>query len=575
MAEKEKRAKSSEHAVKAARTERAGKMTGTEGMTGTEKKARTENMAGTGRMVGTGNMIGTDRNTEERTKGLTGAIRAINPESTGSLKRAKRAGILAGVLLASAVLAGCGKKNKDYDVYFFNGKSEIAESIQDAARKYEEETGKKVKVFTVGTAEGSETLRAEIKSRDYPTVFATNAIGIEEWKSAGYAMDASGIQNEELKALYESIPDALRLQFEREGNYGIPYNIEGYGLIANRQLLQEILGADSMETFQSDYKSATYEEFQGMLEALDGYIKNGTGSTFSLNGNPYTVREGKTSLTEKLTGVLAIAGAEKWTYGNHYGNYAISTVYETVYDVRESSAERADALREPIIKSLKELEYLTGFAAGPEGAVERGPQFINSTVTGYDQAIQILAEGKAVFIKNGNWIYPNVAKISQETADSLMMLPMKLNFSDEDFAVEGLTIDKMNRSIPEFVSQYYVINAKATEDERREAEDFVLWLNTSETGKDFIINEFAFVPFHADGSVVLDNPLSNDLIRYKEEGNLLANPFDAAPASWGVEYYGRYIMEELFTNPEDWPEERLEEIADACIAGWKSGMEEW
>lgn len=330
-----------------------------------------------------------------------------------------------------------------------------------------------------------------------------------------------------------------------------------------------------MDGFISDYKAASYEEFQGMLEALDGHIKRGAGSAFALNGNTYAAREGRTPLTERLTGVLAIAGAEKWTYGNHYGNYAVSTVYETVYDVRESEASQADALKVPIIKSLRELEYLTGFAAGPEGPVERGPQFINSTVTGYDQAIQMIAEGKAIFIKNGNWIYPNVAKISRETADSLVMLPMKMNFADEDFLVEGLTAEKMNRSIPEFVSQYYVINARATEEERREAEAFVLWLNTSETGRNLIVNDFAFVPFQADGSVVLDNPLSNDLIRYKEEGNLLANPFDAAPGSWGVEAYGKYIMEELLINPEDWTEEELEEIARKCIANWKSGMEEW
>lgn len=489
--------------------------------------------------------------------------------------KAKRAGILIGALLAAISLGGCGKSEKDYDVYFFNGKSEIAESLQDVVQKYEEETGKKVKVFTVGTGEGTETLRSEIKSKDYPTVFATNAIGIEEWKSAGYALDVSGIQNEELKALYESIPEALRLQFEREGNYGVPYNIEGYGLIANQQMLEEILETEDMDGFKSDYKAASYEEFQGMLEALDQYIKNDEGGSFLLNGNTYTVRSDKTETTKNLTGVLAIAGAEKWTYGNHFGNYPVSAVYGTVYDVREEEPEYAEHLREPIIKSLQELNYLTRFAAGADGPVERGPQFINSTVTGYDQAIQMIAEQKAIFIKNGNWIYPNVAKISEETADNLTMLPMKLNFADEDILVEGLTAEKMNRSIPEFVSQYYVINAKATEEERREAEDFVLWLNTSEEGQDFIVNDFAFVPFNADENIVLDNPLSNDLIRYKEEGNLLANPFDAAPASWGLESYGKYIMEELFIDSEDWDEERLEEIADNCIADWKSGMEEW
>lgn len=48
--------------------------------------------------------------------------------------------------------------------------------------------------------------------------------------------------------------------------------------------------------------------------------------------------------------------------------------------------------------------------------------------------------------------------------------------------VDGLTVDQMNRSVPEFVSQYYIVNKKATEQEKKDAEDFLLWLNTSETG---------------------------------------------------------------------------------------------
>ena len=160
----------------------------------------------------------------------------------------------------------------------------------------------------------------------------------------------------------------------------------------------------------------------------------------------------------------------------------------------------------------------------------------------------MLAEKKAIFMKNGNWIYSNVQKISEETAKNLIMLPVKVSFNESDVTADGMTPEKMNRSIPEFVSQYYVINAKATEEERRDAEDFVYWLNTSEKGLDFIVNDFAFVPFNADADTQLDNPLSNDLIEYKLADDLLANPFDAAPASWGLESYGKYVMEDLFTQ---------------------------
>lgn len=62
-------------------------------------------------------------------------------------------------------LSGCGQTAKDYDVYFFNSKSEIAESLDELAAKYEEETGKRVKTFTVGTTESTETMRSELKSK--------------------------------------------------------------------------------------------------------------------------------------------------------------------------------------------------------------------------------------------------------------------------------------------------------------------------------------------------------------------------------------------------------------------------
>lgn len=489
--------------------------------------------------------------------------------------KTKYIGIAAAISLTAITVCGCGEKEKDYDVYFFNGKSEIAESLETVADEYEAETGKKVKVFTVGTSESSETLRSEIKSKAYPTVFASNAIGIEEWKSAGFAMDASKIHNPQLKALYESVPDSMKLEFEGEGNYGIPYNIEGYGLIANKKMLTEILQIDDINQFKQDYKEASYTEFQDMIKSLDSYIKNNSGEDFTLNGQIYHIRNGKTSYTESLTGVLSIAGAEKWTYGNHYGNFPISAVYNTVYDVRESEPEKAERLKEPIIKSLKELEFATNYAAGANSPIERGSQFINSTATGYDQAIQMLAEKKAIFMKNGNWIYSNVQKISEETAENLIMLPVKVSFDENDITADGMTLEKMNRSIPEFVSQYYVINAKATEEEQRDAEDFVYWLNTSEKGLDFIVNDFAFVPFNADENTQLDNPLSNDLIEYKLADDLLANPFDAAPASWGLESYGKYVMEELFVQKENWPDAQLTKIADKCIKDWKSGMEEW
>lgn len=120
--------------------------------------------------------------------------------------RVKQAVLMLAAGIMTVGLAGCGQKTKDYDVYFFNSKSEIAESLDELAMEYEAETGKRVKTFTVGTTESAETMRSELKSRDYPTVFTSNAVAFEEWKSAGFAVGVDGIMNPELKALYEELP---------------------------------------------------------------------------------------------------------------------------------------------------------------------------------------------------------------------------------------------------------------------------------------------------------------------------------------------------------------------------------
>lgn len=276
----------------------------------------------------------------------------------------------------------------------------------------------------------------------------------------------------------------------------------------------------------------------------------------------------KTELTSKLNGVFSVAGAEKWTYGDHFGNYPLNTVFNSLSAAQNATDSQVQQLKIPLEKSVQVLNFETSYLAGPKGALTRGADFINSTTTGYDQAVQTFADGKALFIKQGNWVYNNIKKVNTDITSSLTMLPMKLPFTDDDIKVKGLTAEKFNESIPEFVPNYYVINNKVSKDEQKKAEDFLVWLNTSETGKKFITDEFAFVPFNATSDTKLENPLSNDLITYKRAGNILSNPFNGAPNSWGQEAYGKILQEQYFTK-QNWTEADYAKVADYSIQKWK------
>ena len=476
------------------------------------------------------------------------------------------------MLSLTSMVTGCSSGEKDYDLYIYNTKMEIADSIQELCKEYESETGTKVKVYTCGTSEAMETLRSEISSKDYPTLYSINQSQLLEWKEGGFALDSSNYTNDDLKNLHDSVPDTMRLKDEDGKSYGIPYNVEGYGLIADTRMINDVFGLESAETFIDDYRNATYEEFVALIESIDKYIDGNGGVEISLNGNKYTTATEKTELTENMNGVISIAGAEKWTYGNHYINYALNAVFPDYNSTYYATKEQVATLEEPLVKSLQELDMLSSYAAAQSGAVERGPEFINSTVTGYDQAVLAFAESKSMFIKQGNWIYSNIEQVDSEKAKNLTMLPMKVNFEQSDIVADGVTVEKLNTSIPEFISQYYVINAKATEEEQKVAQDFLVWLYTSDIGNDYVVNKFSFVPFNADSSVSLDNPLSNDLIYYMENNLVLGNNFDAYPESWGLNVIGSFIQEELFTNKETWSENTLREGVKKSLAVWEENV---
>lgn len=475
------------------------------------------------------------------------------------------------LLLCMSLLPGCGKK--DYDFYIFNVKSENADALEKVCKAYEEKTNTKIKVFSIGTTDGIDLLRADMNSRNKPAIYSVSAETVPEWEEGGFLKDLREASTPEMKELAESIPEGMRLSSGNGTNYGIPYNVEGYGYIVDTKMIDALFGEENTAKWIEDYKSATYEEFEAMVKAMDAYIQDHTNTSIWLNGEEYSFLEDKNEVSSSLNGVFSIAGAEKWTYGDHMSNFALNAVLDSLSAAQNATDEQVEQLRKPLEKSIQAEDLMTSHAAGAKGPLKRSPDFINSTTSGYDQAIQIFADHKAVFIKQGNWVYSNLEKINTEIVKTITMLPVKMPFSQEDIKVPGLTVEKFNRSVPEFVPSYYAINKKADAQEQEHAERFLNWLNTSEEGQNYIINDFAFIPFTADAAVSFDNPLNNALIGYLREGDVLSNPFNGAPPTWGQEVYGKILMEQYFTK-EDWEPDAYAKIADECIKQWAAFRQE-
>ena len=483
-------------------------------------------------------------------------------------------------MLAASVLVGCGSSSGtdganadkaststgsgDYDLYIFNTKGENADAMAAAAEAFGEEKGVTVKVFSLGSGTNSDdTLRTEMNSYNKPAIFSCmNSQALVEWVEGGFAMDLSKATNEEFKKLVENIPESFNLT-DGNANYGIPYNVEGYGYIVDKEMLTALFGDNQVDAFIEAFKTATYDEFEQMVLILQSYIKEGTVGTISLSGQQFELNAEKSGKAATLEGVFSVAGSEKWTYGDHFINIAVDAVFPDSKAAANATLEELQAGKGAFEAYAKALDLKTSNATTP-----RGPELINATTNGYDPSVATFANSKAIFLKQGNWAYENIKKANADIVDTLTFLPIKMPFTQEDIKVDGLTVEQMLESIPVFVPNYYCINDKVSDKEKELAEEFLVWLNTSEAGQKFVIEDMSFIPYNADSETTSAGySLGDSIISYMAEGKTLTNAYAGAPTGWATDNLGLHMMEN-YVNKEEWADTAYTDIADYVINSW-------
>jgi raffinose/stachyose/melibiose transport system substrate-binding protein len=471
----------------------------------------------------------------------------------------------------TAFANGTQEADRGYDIYVYNSKGENATQFAEMCAAYEKETGVRVKNFSIGSGQDHmETLRSEMNSKDMPTVYSIQGIKeLSEWTQGGFALDLNSVKTGNFAKMASAIPQSLRLTTDGKTSYGVPYNVEGYGYIVDKQLLGELFGSDKVNSVVADIKAASYDEWANLVKAIDAWIKSPMASQVSLNGKNYMLVSAKGSLSANLNGVFSVMGSEKWTYGDHFINIALNAVFSSELDANKADAAKVQSAKGALLDYAQALDLKTSYLAGLKGPAERGQDFVSSSNFGYDQAVQILAESKGVFLKQGNWAFGNIANLNADMSKRLVFLPVKMPFKAEDIKrTDGMTVAKLNSSIPVFVPNFYAINAMASDADKQKAEDFLYWMNNSETGKHFIVDEFAFIPYNADpATTTVPNSLGNSIISYIASGNIIGAPYNGSPASWSGDVVGLKLKESYLTT-KTWTATDYNDIADYAIQKW-------
>ena len=107
----------------------------------------------------------------------------------------------------------------------------------------------------------------------------------------------------------------------------------------------------------------------------------------------------------------------------------------------------------------------------------RSTSAYNPVEESYDQAIGDFASGQIAALHQGNWAYPMFADYDIDFEMGLAPLPLCGN-------------NKLAVAVP----NEWAVNSQASPEEQAAGKKFIEWMYTSDTGIDYLMNKFSFIP---------------------------------------------------------------------------------
>lgn len=386
----------------------------------------------------------------------------------------------AGSLLS---LSGCNKSMNDNTIYYLNFKPEIASVYDKIAKAYSEEKGVTLRVTTAASGTYEQTLKSEMAKSTAPTIFQINGPkGYANWKS--YCKD---IKN---TAIYNALNNKSLAITSGDGVYGVPYVVEGYGIIYNREILNRYFAlSDKKTTLKSVDEINSFAALKEVVEDM-------------------------TRLKEKLgiEGVFAstsLKNGEDWRWQTHLAN--IPLYYEFQKNKVDLSGDDTKTVQFEYSENFKNIFDL----------------YLNNSTTdkkllGSKSVADSMAEfalEKCAMVQNGNWAWSQIEQVSGNRVkrENIKFMPIYTGVEGEQ--TQGLCIGTEN---------FLCINKNATEQQQKLAEEFLYWLYSSETGKKFVTEKLNFIaPFNTfTANEVPDDPLAQQVAEWMQKGNVTTIPWN-------------------------------------------------
>lgn len=420
--------------------------------------------------------------------------------------------------LSMGVFAGCGKS--ETVVRYLNFKPENAKHYEELARLYGEETGVKVIVETAANNEYESTLAAKMSTDEAPTLFQINGPkGYANWKD--YCADLSDSE------LYSHLTDKS-MAVKVDGKvYGIPYVVEGYGIIYNKAITDKYF---ALKNRNNDIKNMeeidSFEELKSVVEDMQ-----------------------KNAQSLGIKGVFAstsLKTGEDWRWQTHLLNIPVYNELKT--EKIDPSSDDTKTLTFPNLDNFKKI-----FDLYINNSVVDKKSLGTKTVT--DSMAEFALE-QCAMVQNGNWAWSQIADISgnKVKSENIKYLPIYMDIDGEE--KQGLCIGTEN---------FYAVNKKATEAEQQAAMDFINWLYTSEKGKKYVVEKLGFIaPFDTfSEKETPTDPLAREVLSWldKEDVENVNWNFTIFPSQTFKDNFGASLLK-YAQGTKDWQAVKSELAAD-------------
>jgi len=376
-------------------------------------------------------------------------------------------------MVASMALTGCGDNKNDSgkeeskgSVYYLNFKPEADKAWQAIATEYKNETGVDVKVVTAANNKYEETLTAEIDGDTPPTLFQINGpIGYENWKEYCYDLKDTD--------LYSWLSDkSLAITGSDGGVYGIPYVVEGYGIIYNNAIMTKYFALDGAKAKSMDEVN-NFAKLKEVVEDMQA-------------------RKSELGI-EGVFGSTSLKAGEDWRWQTHLANLPIYYEYK---DNNTSCMKEIKFTYADNYKNVLDL-YLNNSCTEPS--------LVGSKTV--EDSMAEFALGQIAMIQNGNWGWTQINKTKGNTvkAEDVKFLPIYTGVDGEE-----------NQGLCTGTENFFCINKEADEADIKATIDFVQWVFSSEKGKKAVTNDLGFIApfttFTADEAP--QDPLAKEVVRY-------------------------------------------------------------